>query len=145
MPLQEGHFVYERRIHWRKGQSPYFLVLLDFAKSGVSVILGSQMKPHAIPRSLLIMSLTLVALIFLAGTLSAFSNAHAATSAAATATAIGPDQPSGTPAPSITPVSGNIPGDTSGDIAMAVVMIVVILFGILWGGHRPRKRQESKK
>jgi hypothetical protein len=103
------------------------------------------MRHHTIPRSVFILILALVALTLLVGTLSAFSNAHAAASVLAATTTVAPNRSARTLVPSITPVPGYIPGNLTGAMALAVALVLVILFGILWGGHRLRERKYFQK
>jgi ABC-type Fe3+-hydroxamate transport system substrate-binding protein len=94
------------------------------------------MKPAHISHTLIIFSLFLVAVTFLAGVLHAFDNARAAsaTPAAISSHQVG-NETELTPTPAPTPVS--VSGDTTGIIALAIVIVIIVLVGAIMGTNRP--------
>ena len=100
------------------------------------------MKLAHTPRTLIIFSLFLVAVTFLAGVLLAFDTARAApaTPAAIASHQIG-NETELTPTPSPTPVS--VSGDTTGIIALAIVIVVIVLVGAIMGTNRSYNKKTS--
>jgi len=100
------------------------------------------MKLADTPRTLIIFSLFLVAVTFLAGVLHAFDTARAAP---ATPAAIASHQAGNeaelTPTPTPTPVS--VSGDTTGIIALAIVIVIIVLVGAIKGRNRPYNNKTS--
>ncbi len=100
------------------------------------------MKPVYLPRMLLILSVFLVAVIFLAGVLHAFDTARAASAIpAATASRQVGNISKLTPTP--TPISVSVSGDTTGIIALAIVIVVIVLIGAIMGTNRPYNKKTS--
>jgi cbb3-type cytochrome oxidase subunit 3 len=98
------------------------------------------MKPAPIPRALIIISIALVAVTFLAGVLHAFDTARAASSKpTATASLQANNDSELTPTPVSTPVS--VSGDTTGIIALAIVIVIIVLVGATMGAQRPHKKK----
>ena len=90
------------------------------------------MKPVHIPRTLIILSICLVAVTFLAGVLHAFDSARAASAtpaAIASQPAEKPTKVTPTPSPGLVQVSG----DTTGIIALAILIVIIILVGAIMG------------
>ncbi len=106
----------------------------------VSVILGKNMKPVHIPRTLIILILVLVAVTFLAGVLHAFETAHAAP-----ATMIASHQAgnNGTITPTPVPTAVSVSGDTTGIIALAILIVIIVLVGAILGGNRSRVMKKT--
>jgi len=98
------------------------------------------MKPAHISHTLIILSLFLVAVTFLAGVLHVSETARAAsaTPAANTSHQIG-NETELTPTPSPTPVS--VSGDTTGIITLAIVIVIIVLVGAIMGTNRPYKKK----
>ena len=100
------------------------------------------MKPAHLPRTLLILSLFLVAVTFLAGVLHAFDNARAASATpAATASRQVDNETKLTPTPA--PTSVSVYGDTTGIIALAIVIVVIVLVGAIMGTNRSYNKKTS--
>ena len=100
------------------------------------------MKPVQIPRALIILSLFLIAVIFLAGVLHAFESAHAASSVLVTTTSRRAETHTQlTPTP--VPTSISVSGDTTGIIALAILIVVIVLVGVSMGTYRPRAKKIS--
>jgi len=97
------------------------------------------MKPAHIPRTLIILSIFLVAVTFLAGVLHAFGSARAASypSAAITSHQTG-NETELTPTPPPTYVS--VSGDTTGIIALAIIIVAIIVIGAILGTNRTYKK-----
>ena len=126
-----------------------FLVpdISSFAKSAitgvhrqVSVILGRNMKPAHIPRTLIILSIFLVAVTFLAGVLHAFDSARAAS---ATPAVIASHQTENETELTPTPASNlcSVSGDTTGIIALAIVIVIIVLVGAVMGTNKPYQKK----
>jgi hypothetical protein len=108
----------------------------------VSVILDRIMKPAHISQTLIIFSLFLVAVIFLAGVLHAFDTARAASATpAANANHQVGNATELTATPGPTPVS--VSGDTTGIVALAIVIVIIVLVGAIMGTNRPYKKKTS--
>jgi hypothetical protein len=100
------------------------------------------MKPAHIPHTLIILSIFLVSVTFLAGVLHAFDSARAAS----TATAVIVSHPAGnetdlTLMPG--PTSDSVPGDTTGIIALASVIVIIVLVGAIMGTNRSFRKKAS--
>jgi len=100
------------------------------------------MKSAHIPRTIIILSIILVAMIFLAGVLHAFNTAWAASTTTVTHVnyQVG-NETELTPTPSPTPVS--VSGDTTGIIALAIVIVIIVLVGAIMGTNRPNNKKTS--
>jgi hypothetical protein len=98
------------------------------------------MKPAHFPRTLIILSIFLVAVTFLAGVLHAFESARAASAPAAVITSH-PADTEFTPTPAATPVP--VSGDTNGIIALAMVIVLIVLIGTIMGTKRPYRKKTS--
>ena len=100
------------------------------------------MKPAILPRTLIILSFLLVALIFLGGVLHAFGTAQAASAAPK---GLASHQPGNeteltpTPAPTFVSVSG----DTTGIIALASVIVILVIVGAIVGTSRPPYKKKT--
>jgi hypothetical protein len=124
--LPNSRFPYEQR--------------LIFQNNFVSVILGGPMKPVPIPRLLIILSMVLVAVIFMAGVLHAFGTAQAAsTTPAPLAGQLAKSDIELTPTPALPPAS--VSGDTTGIIALAILIVVIVLVGAVLGGNKPYNKK----
>jgi hypothetical protein len=99
------------------------------------------MKSAFIPRTLIILSIIVVAVTFLAGVLHAFDSARAASSKA-TAIASHPAEIELTPTPAPTPVP--ISGDTIGIISLAMVIVIIVLVGAVLGAKKPYRKKTSQ-
>ena len=100
------------------------------------------MKPPHIPRNLIIVSIFLVGVTFLAGVLHAFDSARAASSASA---AIANHQ-TGTETeltPTPVPTQVSVTGDTTGIIALAIIIVAIILVGAIMGTNQPYRKKAS--
>jgi hypothetical protein len=98
------------------------------------------MKPAQLPQTLIILSIIVVALTFLAGVLHAFDTARAAPDTpAAISGHLGGYKASLTPTPVPTPVP--VSGDTTGIIGLAMVIVVIVLVGAVMGTNRPMKKK----
>ncbi|MGD0878928.1 MAG: hypothetical protein ABSA01_12375 [Anaerolineales bacterium] len=100
------------------------------------------MKPARIPHPLIILSILLVSVTFLAGVLHAFDSARAASAEAAAFVS----HPSGnetefTPTPG--PTSNSVPGDTTGIIVFAGVIVIIVLVGAIMGTNRSFRKKAS--
>ena len=100
------------------------------------------MKPAHIPHTLIILSIILVSVTFLAGVLHAFNTARAASAAPAAMVS----HPAGnetelTPTPG--PTSNSVPGDTTGIIALASVIVIIVLVGAILGTNRSFRKKAS--
>jgi hypothetical protein len=91
---------------------------------------------------LLILSVFLVAVTFLAGVLHAFDTARAA-SAIPTANASRQIGNISKLTPTPTPISVSVSGDTTGIIALAIVIVVIVLIGAIMGTNRPYNKKTS--
>lgn len=100
------------------------------------------MKPAHLPRTLLILSLLLVAVTFITGVLHAFDTARAAsaTPAANASRQVG-NISKLTPTPA--PTSVSVSGDTTGIIALAIVIVVIVLVGAIMGTNRSYNKKTS--
>ena len=98
------------------------------------------MKSPRTPRTLIILSLILVAATFLAGVLHAFDSARAA-SVTSAAIASHPAEGEITPTPAPTPVP--VSGDTTGIIALAMVIVIIVVVGAIIGGNKPYRKKTS--
>ena len=98
------------------------------------------MKSAHTPRTLIILSLILVAATFLAGVLHAFDSARAA-SVTSAAIASHPAEGEITPTPAPTPVP--VSGDTTGIIALAMVIVIIVLVGAVMGTNRSFRKKAS--
>jgi hypothetical protein len=90
------------------------------------------MKPAHLPRTLIILSVFLVAITFLVGVLHAFDTARAASATPVVIASyqVEPDtELTPTPVPTPVPVSG----DTTGIISLAIVIVVIVLVGAAMG------------
>jgi hypothetical protein len=96
------------------------------------------MKPVHIPRTLIILSVLLIALTFLVGVLHAFRSARAAPPTSA-AIASRPAETELTPTPAPTPVL--VSGDTTGIIALAMLIVTIVLVGAIIGGNTLLKKK----
>ncbi|MGD0752873.1 MAG: hypothetical protein ABSA23_15875 [Anaerolineales bacterium] len=100
------------------------------------------MKPAHIPRTLIILSIVLVSVTFLAGVLHAFNTAWAASaSPAAIVSHQAGNETEFTPTPGPTPVS--VSGDTTGIITLAIVIVIIVLVGAIMGTNRPYRKKAS--
>ena len=120
----------------------FFYSISSGADGQVSDILGGNMKPVHIPRTLIILSLFLVTMTFLVGVLHAFDTARAAPAtppAIAAHTVANETEPTPTP----TPTTVSVSGDTTGITALAIVIVIIVLVGAIMGTNRPYKKKTS--
>jgi hypothetical protein len=100
------------------------------------------MKLAHLPRTLIIFSLILIAVTFLAGVLHAFDTARAASAMPAAITSHPvKNETKLTPTPVPTPVS--VSGDTTGIIALAILIVIIVLVGAIMGTSRPAKKKTT--
>ena len=102
------------------------------------------MKLAHLPRTLIIFSLFLIAVTFLAGVLHAFDTARAAsiTPAAPTSHSV-VNKLKITPTPVPTVVSVSVSGDTTGITALAILIVIIVLVGATMGTNRPVRKKIS--
>jgi hypothetical protein len=98
------------------------------------------MKPTLIPRAIIILSLVLVTMTFLAGVSHAFDTARAASAMPATAASSQVENDIQiTPVPISSPAL--VSGDTAGIIAFAIVIVSIVLVGTTLGTNKPGKKK----
>jgi Na+-transporting methylmalonyl-CoA/oxaloacetate decarboxylase gamma subunit len=108
----------------------------------VSVILDRNMKPPHLSHVLIILSIFLIAVIFLAGVLHAFDSARAA-SATPAVIASHPVEYETVLTPTPVPTPASVSGDTTGIITLAILIVVIVLVGSVMGTNKPIRKKTS--
>jgi hypothetical protein len=108
----------------------------------VSVILGMNMKPSHISHTLIILSIILVVVTFLAGVLHAFDSARAA-SATTAVIASHPLESATVRTPTPAPTPATVSGDSTGIITLAILIVVIVLVGSAMGTNKPIRKKTS--
>jgi hypothetical protein len=100
------------------------------------------MKPSHLTQALIVLSIFLVAVTFLAGVLHAFDSARAASATPAViASHLVESETVLTPTPAPTPAS--VSGDTTGIITLAILIVVIVLVGSVIGTNKPIRKKTS--